>query len=151
MLRTSIASTLLRPCNASLGMLYNPAFPIAISLAKEEISKLECILSKEPDNSQQFKLYYDIDRTLEAARYREIQELITRLEVAAEENANKEGKMKGGKSKSSHSPNTEKTAQRSKDQGPAQSQPRILITTKRLAGRTLKVRSSCPATLSWSE
>ena len=57
----------------------DPAFSAAIKLAKEKIAQLEFFVNDQLDIAIKSKVNFDVDRTLESIRSRELQDLINRL------------------------------------------------------------------------
>ena len=82
-----------------------PAFLVAIKLAREKIAQLEYSVNEQLDTTTKYNVNFDVDRTPETICYKELQDLISKLEEEARAKnkpkipypANKEDKGKGKK------------------------------------------------------
>ena len=61
----------------------NPTYTVAMRIAYQEINQLQFAINKSMDTAKRFKLNFDIDKAPEAARIKELNAVIQRLEEDA--------------------------------------------------------------------
>lgn len=63
----------------------DPAYDVAIYLARDQLSRIDSIIDGEIKISKRFNLPYNIDKSSDVARREELRALISKLEVVAKE------------------------------------------------------------------
>ena len=63
---------------------HDPAYTVAMRIAYQEINQLQFAINRNIDTALRFKLNFDVDRSPEAARTKELHALIQKLEEAAQ-------------------------------------------------------------------
>ena len=81
---------------------HDPAHTVAMRIAYQEINQLQYALNRSIDTALQHKLNFDVDKTPKAARIKELQKLINKLEDAVQEKIS--SKTEKGSSKASAAP-----------------------------------------------